>query len=154
MGGGHTWRVNRATPAFVERDPEWSGEPRTNRTSRRGGGPATPPGGRLRRPVFPLGDASSAPRLRAPGSRGWEPVRCADRAARASSALCELMYLCYRPERCIPPLWLLLERVVFRLKRKKKRCPPDQNIHNFHVVQFENLNPFPPFLLIHESSLC
>lgn len=130
-----------------ERTPEWSEGAQEEKDLEVGRVVVTPPGGRLRRPVFPLGDASSAPRLRVPGSRGWEPVRRACRAAGASRCARTGGCLCRPVLAMHPTQWL--KRFVSRLKKKKKTsrrmgCPPGRDIHgNYHDVQFESIPTIP-----------
>lgn len=80
-----TWFFNRSTGLSVAH-AQWPGEPKKTRTLRRGGWLVTPPRGVCGALYFLWGDASSALRLRAPGSRGWELTRCAYGAVGASCA--------------------------------------------------------------------
>lgn len=80
--------LNRAPLAFLDRTPKWSrGALEQDLEVGRMAGDF-PAGCVYSALSFLWGDASSSLRLRAPGSRGWEPVRCACRADGASS-MCE-----------------------------------------------------------------
>lgn len=99
---------------------------------------------------FLWGDASSALRLRAPGSRGWELTRCAYRAA---GARCARAGVSVPPVLAMhPPLWFLLECFVFRQERKEREenkteergYLPGQGIHvSLYDVQFEFIPTLP-----------